>query len=1054
PRRRARRGAPAGGAGGRPRGRSAVGAAWAGRPRQWSASRAGDIAVGQRAGQVGGRAVVRRGREARTRQRWRGRVFRQGRLPVPLLAQLVARTFAGGGCQGGLARRAPSRGGLTREGSWRGQGRRRGRGIRSAGGGRARGASRSATVDPHNKDERLSKVTLASFPLGPSSAAFTGRAPLTECWHGLSRPLHPYRASLLYGLTVEAEVEGAVKMAGPPPEAPLEERQAGTWLDATVLRIHANFMVVGARRPGSADDVRGLVHFSRVPAEHAAGRLADHYSVGQSVRVRMVDAGAREESSDIRQMWMGGPPDLDALERARAEGLWLNATVVRVEQYGLHVQVVPPGSQPDALPHYGLVHVSEVGKGFVQDISTVAEVGDTVRVRVMTLDLDSGRVAFSMKPSLDSSTSGPPDLDALERARAEGLWLNATVVRVDPYGLQVQVVPPGSQPDALPHLGLVHVSEIRYGFVQDINAVAEVGDTVMAFSMKPSLDSSTGSPPDLDALERARAEGLWLNATVVRVEQYGLRVQVVPPGSQPDALPNHGLVHVSEIQYGFVHDISAVAEVGDTVSVRVMKVDFDSGRVAFSMKPSLDSSTSGPPDLDALERARAEGLRLNATVVRVEQYGLHVQVVPPGSQPDALPHHGLVHVSEVGKGFVQDISTVAEVGDTVSVKVMTLDRNSGRVAFSMKPSLDSSTGSPPDLDALERARAEGLWLNATVVRVEQYGLRVQVVPPGSQPDALPNHGLVHVSEIQYGFVQDISTVAEVGDTVSVKVMTLDRDSGRVEFSMKPSLDSSTSGPPDLDALERARAEGLWLNATVVSVEQFGLRAQVVPPGSQPDALPYHGLVHISEIKYGFVQDISAVAEVGDTVRVRVTGLDRDTGRVNLSMRASLEIFEQFGADEWIDATVFNVSDRVVEVQARLPGDDSGVASGIVPSRELRAGPVQSAMGAAEVGDTVRVRLINATGRFGPVFSMKPRPDVSAFAGVPPEALLPAFVVAVLDDSHIFVSVPPPTDAGEPAEGKVRGVVAAEYQPGQMVQVRVSDVNVERGLLTLTLGGLT
>ncbi|CAK0794586.1 unnamed protein product, partial [Prorocentrum cordatum] len=524
-----------------------------------------------------GRAVVRRGREARTRQRWRGRVFRQGRLPVPLLAQLVARTFAGGGCQGGLARRAPSRGGLTRE------------------------------------------------------------------------------------------VEGAVKMAGPPPEAPLEERQAGTWLDATVLRIHANFMVVGARRPGSADDVRGLVHFSRVPAEHAAGRLADHYSVGQSVRVRMVDAGAREESSDIRQMWMGGPPDLDALERARAEGLWLNATVVRVEQYGLHVQVVPPGSQPDALP---------------------------------------------------------------------------------------------------------------------------------------------------------------------------------------------------------------------------------------------------------------------------------------------------------------------------------------------------------------------------------------------------NHGLVHVSEIQYGFVQDISTVAEVGDTVSVKVMTLDRDSGRVEFSMKPSLDSSTSGPPDLDALERARAEGLWLNATVVSVEQFGLRAQVVPPGSQPDALPYHGLVHISEIKYGFVQDISAVAEVGDTVRVRVTGLDRDTGRVNLSMRASLEIFEQFGADEWIDATVFNVSDRVVEVQARLPGDDSGVASGIVPSRELRAGPVQSAMGAAEVGDTVRVRLINATGRFGPVFSMKPRPDVSAFAGVPPEALLPAFVVAVLDDSHIFVSVPPPTDAGEPAEGKVRGVVAAEYQPGQMVQVRVSDVNVERGLLTLTLGGLT
>ncbi|CAK0794573.1 unnamed protein product, partial [Prorocentrum cordatum] len=561
-RRRARRGAPAGGAGGRPRGRSAVGAAWAGRPRQWSASRAGDIAVGQRAGQVGG-----------SDGQWYDAAVKH-----ELGSGGAAVCFDKDGYQYHCSLNL-----------WRVP-------LRAE-------AARVALPEEPPVEEAL-----------PEKALGVDRAAAEEEEFGAL-------VEEELGVPVEAEVEGAVKMAGPPPEAPLEERQAGTWLDATVLRIHANFMVVGARRPGSADDVRGLVHFSRVPAEHAAGRLADHYSVGQSVRVRMVDAGAREESSDIRQMWMGGPPDLDALERARAEGLWLNATVVRVEQYGLHVQVVPPGSQ-------------------------------------------SCHQAPSQMPC-----------------------------------------------------------------------------RITAWCTSRRFNTGSGV-------------------------QY-------------------------EAQSGLLH-----------------------------------------------------------------------------GQP-ARPRR----------------------------------------------------------------------------------------PRASQ-------------------------------------------------------------------------------------------------GSQPDALPYHGLVHISEIKYGFVQDISAVAEVGDTVRVRVTGLDRDTGRVNLSMRASLEIFEQFGADEWIDATVFNVSDRVVEVQARLPGDDSGVASGIVPSRELRAGPVQSAMGAAEVGDTVRVRLINATGRFGPVFSMKPRPDVSAFAGVPPEALLPAFVVAVLDDSHIFVSVPPPTDAGEPAEGKVRGVVAAEYQPGQMVQVRVSDVNVERGLLTLTLGGLT
>lgn len=56
----------------------------------------------------------------------------------------------------------------------------------------------SSTVNPHSEEERFSKVALAAFPLGPSLAAFAGRAALAECRHGSPRPSHPcHRAALL-----------------------------------------------------------------------------------------------------------------------------------------------------------------------------------------------------------------------------------------------------------------------------------------------------------------------------------------------------------------------------------------------------------------------------------------------------------------------------------------------------------------------------------------------------------------------------------------------------------------------------------------------------------------------------------------------------------------------------------------------------------------------------------------------------------------------------------------------------------------------------------------
>jgi ribosomal protein S1 len=152
--------------------------------------------------------------------------------------------------------------------------------------------------------------------------------------------------------------------------------------------------------------------------------------------------------------------------------------------------------------------------------------------------------------------------------------------------------------------------------------------------------------------------GLKTEGKVLRLEKYGAFVSI---GAQTD-----GLVHVSEMGQGRVEKPGDVVSEGDLITVWIKEIDRRSRRISLTMVE--------PPDVDI--RSLKPDDMLNGKVVRIESFGAFVDV---GAGRD-----GMIHVTEMGRGYVGSPSEIVSVGDEVHVRGLEVDARRGRISLSMK----------------------------------------------------------------------------------------------------------------------------------------------------------------------------------------------------------------------------------------------------------------------------------------------------------------------------------------------------------------------------------
>ncbi|MGA5324570.1 S1 RNA-binding domain-containing protein [Streptomyces griseoincarnatus] len=256
------------------------------------------------------------------------------------------------------------------------------------------------------------------------------------------------------------------------------------------------------------------------------------------------------------------------------------------------------------------------------------------------------------------------------------------------------------------------------------------------------------------------------SAIVSNIKDYGAFANLGGP---------HGLIHKTEMGNGAAHP-RATLRVGQLVTVRILRVDSGGHKISLSLRLEGEPQRSTLPRLDRV--SCRPGVALDGVVTGVVAYGVFV---------DVGGISGLAHISEI-PGAV-DPRTSYRVGQSVRCRIISFDSVKDRLSLSLKPPLFSDrdpigperSGSRNSITALR----VGDVVEGTVTRAMDYGVLLDIGGVS---------GLLHNSQMDTFGSGSREHVARAGHRLRVRIHRLDRQKGRVEFSVRNLPPQSGNAP--------------------------------------------------------------------------------------------------------------------------------------------------------------------------------------------------------------------------------------------------------------------
>lgn len=180
-----------------------------------------------------------------------------------------------------------------------------------------------------------------------------------------------------------------------------------------------------------------------------------------------------------------------------------------------------------------------------------------------------------------------------------------------------------------------------------------------------------------------------------------------------------------------------------------------------------------------------------------------------------------------------------------------------------------------------RAKVAKFWNEVEEGKIYQGTVR-SIVPFGAFVDLGGVDGLVHITELSWGRINNPSEVVSVGDVIEVFVKGIDREKKKISLGYKRQEDNPW------EIMKRDYPIGTVIQATVVNTTTFGVFVNILPG--------IDGLIHISQLSNTRVAKPTDVVNIGDVVTAVITEVDFDKRRISLSIRQLLEAQEE-GAEE-------------------------------------------------------------------------------------------------------------------------------------------------------------
>ncbi len=411
-----------------------------------------------------------------------------------------------------------------------------------------------------------------------------------------------------------------------------------------------------------------------------------------------------------------------------------------------------------------------------------------------------------------------------------------------------------------------------------------------------------------DDVIHAHDSGGTVQGTVLKRVKGGLSVDIgfvaFLPGSQVDVHP--------------VKDLDRY--VGQTLDFEVLKYDRKRSNVVLSRKTILEREQQDKKKktLETLE----VGTVVEGVVKNITDYGIFI---------DLGGIDGLLHITDMSWGRIRHPSESFSRDDTITVKVLSFDREKERVSLGLKQLTENPW------DNINERYAIGEIVEGKTVSLTDYGAFVEL-EPGVE-------GLIHVSEMFWTKkMRHPSKILSVGDTVNVMVLDVNPESKRVSLGLKQTMENPWI------ALKERYPEGTVIMGKIRNVTDFGIFI-----GIEDDI---DGLIHVSDISWRKrIKHPSEFYKKGQEIEAVVLNVDVENEKFSLGIKQLEknpweELREKFGIGAVISGKVTNVTDFGVFVEI-----EEGI-EGLVHISEISHERIKSAKEIYSVGDTVSAAIKN------------------------------------------------------------------------------------------------
>ncbi|MCW8350427.1 30S ribosomal protein S1 [Citrobacter portucalensis] len=346
-----------------------------------------------------------------------------------------------------------------------------------------------------------------------------------------------------------------------------------------------------------------------------------------------------------------------------------------------------------------------------------------------------------------------------------------------------------------------------------------------------------------DQLLENLQEGMEVKGIVKNLTDYGAFV---------DLGGVDGLLHITDMAWKRVKHPSEIVNVGDEITVKVLKFDRERTRVSLGLKQL------GEDPWVAIAKRYPEGTKLTGRVTNLTDYGCFVEI-EEGVE-------GLVHVSEMdwtNKNIHP--SKVVNVGDVVEVMVLDIDEERRRISLGLKQCKNNPW------QQFAETHNKGDRVEGKIKSITDFGIFIGL--DGGID------GLVHLSDISWNVAgEEAVREYKKGDEIAAVVLQVDAERERISLGVKQLAEDPFNNWVALNK------KGAIVNGKVTAVDAKGAIVEL--------ADGVEGYLRASEASRDRVEDATLVLSVGDDVEAKFTGVDRKNRAISLSVRAKDEADEK------------------------------------------------------------------------------------------------------------------------------------------------------------------